>query len=156
MTLQVKEFDLLVSIWKHLNATGERPDLASALMKVLNRTNAEREKAWARRYEPHKISDDWKERLDWANAENPLMKMLLEAGCPESEMDHHESDLYVYVTPLTTRVVNLWCRRHGFDRTWHCPTFVDQTSGRLMYDCAFQYTPWTSAESQEGGDENDQ
>ena len=57
-------------------------------------------------------------------------------------MDHHESDLYVFVTPLTTKVIEQWCREHEYNRAWHCPTFYDQISGRLMYDCAFQYSEW--------------
>lgn len=38
-----------------------------------------------------------------------LMEMLIEAGYPKEEMDHYCSDLYVYVTPLTTKVIEEWC-----------------------------------------------
>lgn len=38
-----------------------------------------------------------------------LKQMLLDAGYPESEMYHHYSDLYVFVTPVTTKVINKWC-----------------------------------------------
>lgn len=68
-----------------------------------------------------------------------LMELLIEAGYPESEMDHHESDLYVYVTPITTKVINEWCKENEYRREWHCPVFTDQTTKRQMYDCAFQY-----------------
>lgn len=68
-----------------------------------------------------------------------LMELLIEAGYPESEMDHHESDLYVYVTPVTTKVINEWCKENEYRREWHCPVFTDQITGRKMYDCAFQY-----------------
>lgn len=68
-----------------------------------------------------------------------LMGLLIEAGYPESEMDHHESDLYVYVTPITTKVINEWCKENEYRREWHCPVFIDQITGRQMYDCAFQY-----------------
>lgn len=68
-----------------------------------------------------------------------LMETLIEAGYPKEEMDHHESDLYVYVTPLTTRVIDEWCKANGFNKNWHCPTFKDQITGKMMYDCAFQY-----------------
>ena len=68
-----------------------------------------------------------------------LMKMLIEEGYPKEEIDHHESDLYVYVTPLTTRVIDEWCKANGFNKNWHCPTFKDQITGKMMYDCAFQY-----------------
>ena len=39
-----------------------------------------------------------------------LKEMLIEAGYPEREMDHHDSDLYVYVTPLTPKVIEEWCK----------------------------------------------
>ena len=68
-----------------------------------------------------------------------LMEMLIDAGYPKEEMDHHESDLYVYVTPLTTRVIDEYCKANGFNKNWHCPTFKDQITGKMMYDCAFQY-----------------
>lgn len=68
-----------------------------------------------------------------------LMEMLIEAGYPKEEMDHHCSDLYVYVTPLTTRVIEEWCKVHNYRIAWHCPTFKDHITGRMMYDCAFQW-----------------
>ena len=69
---------------------------------------------------------------------NPsLMSRLLEAGYPREEMDSHESDLYVYVTPLTTKVINEWCRENGFERKWHCPIFFFFFTGKLMYDFLF-------------------
>ena len=71
-----------------------------------------------------------------------LMQMLIDAGYPREEMYNHESDLYVYVTPLTMRIINEWCEENGFIRSWHCPIFKDQITGKPMYDCAFQYLPW--------------
>lgn len=72
-----------------------------------------------------------------------LKEMLIEAGYPEGEMDHemdhHYSDLYVYVTPLTTKVIKEWCKAHDYRMAWHCPAFKDQITGRMMYDCAFQW-----------------
>lgn len=67
------------------------------------------------------------------------MEMLIEAGYPKEEMDHHDSDLYVYVTPLTTKVIEEWCKAHDYRMAWHCPTFKDQITGKMMYDCAFQW-----------------
>ena len=78
-----------------------------------------------------------------------LMERLLEAGYPKEEMYHHCSDLYVYVTPLTTRVIDAWCAEHGYRRTWHCPVFYDQIAGRPMYDCAFQYYQVETGEEKE-------
>nr|WP_142411344.1 hypothetical protein [Clostridium sp. Marseille-P7770] len=68
-----------------------------------------------------------------------LKEMLIEAGYSEGEMDHHESDLYVYITPLTTKVIEEWCKAHDYRMAWHCPIFKDQITGRMMYDCAFQW-----------------
>ena len=68
-----------------------------------------------------------------------LMQRLIDAGYPRDQMDHHCSDLYVCVTPLTTKVINEWCKENGYSREWHCPIFKDQITGRKMYDCAFQY-----------------
>ena len=103
MTLQAKEFDLLVEIYKHLSSDGQRPELAAALLRVINRTNAERERAWAARHRPGPIPKSIRQKLE--REDKPLMIRLLEAGYPHSEMDHHESDLYVYVTPVSTRVI---------------------------------------------------
>ncbi len=68
-----------------------------------------------------------------------LMELLLEAGYPKEEMYHHYSDLYVFVTPFTQRVVEAWCKERGISRSWHCLIFRDQVTGKPMYDCAFQY-----------------
>ena len=140
MTVQVKEFELLVEICKHLRAEGSRPELATALQRAINRMHQEQERAWARNHRPEPVPEYIKKRLEKDDV--PLMQRLLDAGYPAEEMAHHESDLYIYVTPLTTAVIEQWCWEHEYDRTWHCPTFYDQESGRLMYDCAFQYTDW--------------
>ena len=68
-----------------------------------------------------------------------LMQRFIEAGYSAKDIFHHESDLYVFVTPITTRVINEWCKETGFDNDWHCPIFTDQITGKQMYDCAFQY-----------------
>jgi len=68
-----------------------------------------------------------------------LMERLLEAGYPREQMFSHESDLYVFVTPLTRKVVEAWCNENGFNRRWHCPVFRDNVTGRPMYDCASHY-----------------
>lgn len=68
-----------------------------------------------------------------------LLERLLEAGYPEQDIYHHCSDMYVFVTPLTTKIINDWCTEHKFNINWHCPMFTDRITGRKMYDCAFQY-----------------
>lgn len=71
--------------------------------------------------------------------EKTLLQRLLDAGYPESDIFHHCSDLYVYVTPLTAKIVSDWCKEHKLNKNWNCPIFTDRITGRLMYDCAFQY-----------------
>lgn len=68
-----------------------------------------------------------------------LMEMLLDAGYPRAEIFHHGSDLYIYVTKLTTEIVKKWAKERGFSVNHHCPKFTCQITGRQMYDCAFQY-----------------
>ena len=57
----------------------------------------------------------------------------------KEEFFHHYSDLYIFATPLTQRVVNQWCKDNGYHRHLFVSTFRDQITGRPMYDCAFQY-----------------
>lgn len=75
----------------------------------------------------------------------PLMQRLLDAGYPCEEMDHHYTDLYVFVTPLTTEVLNKRLEDNGWRRLQNDPFLVsrfrDQITGRMMYDVAFQYLP---------------
>ena len=68
-----------------------------------------------------------------------LMKRQVDAGYPKEEFFHHYSDLYIFATPLTQRVVNQWCKDNGYHRHLFVSTFRDQITGRPMYDCAFQY-----------------
>ncbi len=79
-----------------------------------------------------------------------LMERLLAAGYPRDQMLSHESDLYVFVTPLTTQIVEVWCKENGYSRTWHCPKFKDQVTGKPMYDCHFQYDDYWKARCEEG------
>ena len=76
----------------------------------------------------------------------PLMERLLEAGYPPEDIDHYYYyDLYVYVTPLTTKVIKEWADENGYDSNLRdgvfVQTFKDQITGRMMYDIAFQYIP---------------
>lgn len=71
-----------------------------------------------------------------------LMEKLIEAGYPKEEFFHHESDLYIYLTPQTKSVVDSWFKEQGLHRHLFVSTFTDQVSGRPMYDVAFQYTPY--------------
>ena len=74
-----------------------------------------------------------------------LMEVLLEEGYPPEDIDHHDSNLYVYVTPLTTKVITEWADENDYDSNlrdgWFVQTFKDQITGRMMYDIVFQYIP---------------
>lgn len=74
-----------------------------------------------------------------------LMERLLEAGYPPEDIYHYYSDLYVYVTALTTKVITEWANDNGYDNNLrggiYVQTFRDQITGRKMYDIAFQYIP---------------
>ena len=73
-----------------------------------------------------------------------LMEVLLEEGYPPEDIDHHDYDLYVYVTPLTTKVIKAWLKYNDYADTLNgimVQTFKDQITGRIMYDIAFQYIP---------------
>ena len=74
-----------------------------------------------------------------------LMERLLEEGYLPEDIDHYYYDLYVYVTPLTTRVITEWADENGYDSNLRdgvfVQTFKDQITGRKMYDIAFQYIP---------------
>lgn len=71
--------------------------------------------------------------------EKSLIECLIEAGYPRSEMYHHYSDLYIYVTPLTKKVVKDWYNKKGYRLSHNVVIFKDNITGKLMYDCAFQY-----------------
>ena len=67
-----------------------------------------------------------------------LMERLLEAGYLPEDIDHHDYDLYVYVTPLTTKIIKAWIEDNNYTDSL-IQKFKDQITGRMMYDIAFQY-----------------
>ena len=67
-----------------------------------------------------------------------LVEKLVEAGYPKSEMFGHESDLYVFKTPLTTRIIYEWIKENGYHYDLFVSVFTDQVSGKKMFDIAFQ------------------
>ena len=74
----------------------------------------------------------------------PLMERLLEAGYPPEDIDHYYYDLYVYVTPLTTKVIKEWMKDNNYTDNLNgflIQKFRDQITGRIMYNIAFQYIP---------------
>ena len=71
-----------------------------------------------------------------------LMEALEDAGYPREQMFNHCSDLYVFITPITRRVVDKWFKDERLNNSLFVKTFSDQITGRPMYDIAFQYTPY--------------
>lgn len=75
-----------------------------------------------------------------------LIEMLIEAGYPKEQIYHHESDLYIFINPLTTKVLEDWCKLTGWsnrlvkDKSFLFSTFKDNVTGLMMYEVAFQYT----------------
>lgn len=71
-----------------------------------------------------------------------LMEALEKAGYPREQMFNYHSTLYVFFTSLTRRVVDKWFKEEGLNKSLFVKTFIDQITGRPMYDIAFQYTPY--------------
>ena len=63
-----------------------------------------------------------------------LMQRLLDAGYPVEEIFHHESDLYVYATGKTKKVILEWCRENGYSPELFMKLFHDNETGKPMYD----------------------
>lgn len=78
-----------------------------------------------------------------------LVQQLIQAGYPREDMDNHESDLYVYVTPLTTQVIKDWCRSNNLSEHLFMRRFKDNITGRPMYDIPFQADWWWREKSKE-------
>lgn len=74
-----------------------------------------------------------------------LMETLIEAGFPEKEFDHHESDLYVPKEMngrYTGGIIVRWFIEYGYNPRLFMNEFRDQVTGKPMWDISFQYTPW--------------
>ena len=62
-----------------------------------------------------------------------IYRAVKDAGIP---MDNHESDLYVKVTPESTKILE--DSGHSFS------TFANEVDKTLWFDVPFAYTPWWS------------
>lgn len=80
-----------------------------------------------------------------------LIEKLIEAGYPREEMYHHYSDLYIFITPLTTRVIDEWFKEQELDKALFVEKFRDQITGRPMYSVSFQYIPYWEERSRQNG-----
>ncbi len=68
-----------------------------------------------------------------------LIEKLIEAGYPSKDIYHHYSDLYIFVTPLTTKIIDVWFEEQNLDKKLFVSLFRDNVTGKQMYDIAFQY-----------------
>ena len=68
-----------------------------------------------------------------------FMQHLIEGGYPTDEIDHHKMDLYIADTPLTTRIIQDWCDEWGYHPSLFAEKFIDQATGKAMYEMAFCY-----------------
>lgn len=72
-----------------------------------------------------------------------LYNMLVNAGLSE-DIFNHESDLYICVSPASTKIIYEWLKENGYFEKSFLSTFTDQITGKKMYDIPFQYDPWWS------------
>ena len=68
-----------------------------------------------------------------------LMQTLLEAGYARDQIFNHYSDMYVYVTPLTERIIAKWYPENGLNTSLFVSKFRSNIDGQMMYDCKFAY-----------------
>lgn len=73
--------------------------------------------------------------------EKSLYETLLSSGYPKTDIFNHESDMYIYVTPLTTRLIEEFWPDDNM-RGLFVKTFTDNINKKLMYDVAFAYDPY--------------
>lgn len=71
-----------------------------------------------------------------------LYELLLKNGYPKDEMFNHGSDLYVFKTDLTYKVITAWLKAQNYPWNRMVETFTDNVTGRPMYEIAFQYQPY--------------
>lgn len=68
-----------------------------------------------------------------------LYDMLIAAGVPKTDIDHHASDLYVRATPLAKLVLQLYTASVSPECRPHPSEFRDQIEGTKWYDIPFHY-----------------
>ena len=68
-----------------------------------------------------------------------IMSRLIDAGYPRAEMANHETDLYVFATPIVYEVLDRYKQDTGISPVYS--SFIDQVSGKTMLDIAWAYDP---------------
>lgn len=62
-----------------------------------------------------------------------ILKAVKAANIPAAHIDHHASDLYLKVTPETTRIIN------QLENKSLLTTFTDNIDNELWYEIPFVY-----------------
>lgn len=57
----------------------------------------------------------------------------------DTSIFRHYSDLYVYATPITKKIVDEWFKEQRLNQDSYMYLFKDNITGRPMYNIAFQY-----------------
>lgn len=65
-----------------------------------------------------------------------LYEVIQAAKIPPEHIDHHASDLYLKVTPETTRIID------QLEYKSMITTFTDNIDNELWYDIPFCYSPY--------------
>ena len=65
-----------------------------------------------------------------------ILKAVKAAQIPAAHIDHHASDLYLKVTPETTRII----KKYKYQK--QITTFKSNIDNTLWYDIPFCYTPF--------------
>lgn len=66
------------------------------------------------------------------------------AALPASDIDHHESDLYLKATPEAEHILREWISDNGFQNAAKVliDRFRSSIDGQVWLDVAFQYQPY--------------
>lgn len=62
-----------------------------------------------------------------------LMKAITAANIPPEHIDHHATDLYLKVTPVTTEIINNYQYKNLVTK------FIDNINHELWYEIPFAY-----------------
>lgn len=62
-----------------------------------------------------------------------ILKAVHAAKIPPEHIDHHESDLYLKVTPATTEIIN------NYQYKGNVTKFIDNIDHELWYEIPFTY-----------------
>lgn len=70
-----------------------------------------------------------------------IYEKLIGAGLAD-QIDHHESDLYVFISSQSTKIIGDWLLENNYGKESFISAFTDQITGKRMFDIPFAYDPW--------------